>query len=212
MKTLYFDTETTGLRADGFILGGTVYPGKICQLAYLVEEDGDLVAAKNYYFAVDAIEPGATRVTGLTPSIVRDLSAGLGFADHADEIWRDFVSADVLVAHNITFDVRFLEVEFRRVGLSFDVWEKCFCTMRRFASVLKLPGRGSFYKMPSLEEFASFEGVTNEDIMRMMDELYHTRKAAHDARHDTVKMFLALDNACRSDMALAAAFHKFGWQ
>ena len=53
MKALYFDTETTGLRSDGFILGGNVYPGKICQLAYIMDEDG-VLTPKNFYFAVEA--------------------------------------------------------------------------------------------------------------------------------------------------------------
>ena len=207
MKALYFDTETTGLRTDGFLLDGTVYPGKICQLAYIIDEDG-VLTPKNYYFAVDAIEPGASRVTGLTVPIVRALSEGRVFADYADEIWQDFAVADVLVAHNLAFDERFLEVEFRRVGISFEVGDKGFCTMRRFAPVLKLRGRGAFYKMPSLEELAAFYGVTMADIMDMLRRLFHVEKDAHDARHDIVKMYLALDSACRGDMRLAAAFSK----
>ena len=208
MKALYFDTETTGLRADGFILSGKVYPGKICQLAYIVDEDG-VLTPKNFYFCVEAIDPEASRVNGLTVPKLRELSRGRVFADDADEIWHDFASADVLVAHNLAFDERFMTVEFRRLGMSFDVGDKGFCTMRRFASVLRLPGRGRFYKMPSLAELAFFEGVTDEDVMLLMDDLFHTRKAAHDARHDIVKMYLSLDNACKRDLYLASAFGKF---
>ena len=208
MKALYFDTETTGLRTDGFVLNGVRYPGKICQLAYIIDDDG-VLTPKNFYFAVDAIEPGACRVNGLTVPLLAELSEGRVFADDADEIWRDFASADVLVAHNITFDVHFMQAEFQRLSMSFYVGDKGFCTMRRFAPVLKLPGRGRFYKMPSLAEFAAYEGVTDFDVMLMMDDLFHTRKAAHDARHDIVKMYLALDNACRQDLYLASAFNKF---
>ena len=208
MKALYFDTETTGLRPDGFLQAGTVHMGKICQLAYVMEEDGGLTA-KNFYFAVDAIEASASAVTGLTVPIVMRLSRGEVFADHADEIWQDFATADVLVAHNLAFDERFMRAEFGRLGMSFEVGYKGFCTMQRFAPVLKLPGKGSRYKMPSLEEFAVCEGVSMPEIMDMMDALYHTRKAAHDARHDVVKMWLAMDHACRGDLTLAAAFGKF---
>ena len=208
MKAIYFDTETTGLRADGFLLNGVVYPGKICQLAYIMDEDG-VLSPKNFFFAVEAIDPDASRVNGLTVPLLLELSSGAVFSDYADEIWQDFASADVLVAHNLAFDERFMRTEFQRLGMSFEVGDKGFCTMRRFAPVLKLPGRGRFYKMPSLAEFATFEGVTDLDIMSMMDDLYHTRKAAHDARHDIVKMYLALDNACRRDLCLASAFGKF---
>jgi len=207
MKALYFDTETTGLRSDGFIMDGAVYPGKICQLAYIMDEDG-VLTPKNFYFAVDAIDAEASRVNGLTVPLLRDLSGGAVFADYADEIWQDFASADVLVAHNLAFDERFMRTEFQRLGMSFEVGDKGFCTMRRFASVLKLPGRGRFYKMPSLAEFAAFEGVTDQDIYQMMEDLFHARKDAHDARHDIVKMYLSLDNACKQDLYLANAFNK----
>ena len=189
------------------MLGGTLHPGQICQLAYVIEEEGGL-SAKNFYFAVEAIEPSASAVTGLTVPIVAALSRGRVFADDADEIWRDFAAADVLVAHNFSFDEGFMRTEFGRLGMSFDPGDKRFCTMRHFAPVLKLPARGRGYKFPSLEEFASYEGVRNADIMDLMRTLYGTEKQAHDARHDTVKMYLALDNACKQDLALAAAFGK----
>jgi DNA polymerase-3 subunit epsilon len=207
MRALYFDTETTGLRPDGFLLDGTVYPGKICQLAYIIDDDGVLLP-HNYYFAVNAIEPSASRVTGLTVPIVRTLSQGKVFADYADDIWQHFASADVLIAHNIAFDERFLHTEFARLGLQFEVGDKGFCTMRRFAPVMQLRGRGAFFKMPSLEEFASFYGVTNDAIMAMLRDLYDVERDAHDARHDIVKMYLALDAACRQNPHMAAAFGK----
>lgn len=209
MRALYFDTETTGLRATSFLLNGTVYPGKICQLAYIIEEDGNL-AARNYYFDVPAIDPAAGAVNGLTVPLLHRLSEGQVFADQADAIWRDFAAADVLVAHNFSFDEHFMQVEFERLGMSFDMREKGFCTMRRMAPVLCLPGRGGRYKMPSLQEFAAAFGVTTPQILATMHRLYGAESGAHDARHDTVKMYLALDNACRQDLALAQAFGKFG--
>ena len=51
---LYFDTETTGLR-----------PGRIIQLAYIIDY-GDTIKAKNFYFNVPYIEPGASMVHGIT--------------------------------------------------------------------------------------------------------------------------------------------------
>ena len=61
---LYFDTETMGL-----------YPGRIIQLAYILD-DGENAVGKNFYFAVDYIEPSATAVHGITVEKLRVLSGG----------------------------------------------------------------------------------------------------------------------------------------
>lgn len=206
MRALYFDTETTGLRADAFLLGGVVYPGKICQLAYLIEEEGAL-SAHNYYFDVPAVDPCASNVTGLTVEVLRELSGGLKFEDVADEIWQDFAAADVLIAHKFDFDERFMRTEFARLGMSFNEDNKGFCTMRGFTPILRLPGYKGRWKSPSLHEFAEAEGVRPQEIDEMMRAVFGASSHVHDARYDTVMMYLALDKACRADMILA---HQFG--
>ena len=209
MKVLYFDTETTGLRAEGFVQDGVMHPGKICQLAYVIEEDGAL-SARNYYFAVDAIEAGASAVTGLTVPEVARLSGGHRFEEYVDEFLPDFATADRIVAHNLSFDERVMQAECARLGLRFYTGEHGFCTMRAFTPIMRLPGKGGRYKFPSLAEFARFYEVSDEEVMTVMRSLFDAEKGAHDARHDVVKMYLALDRACRYDLQLAAMFGKLG--
>ena len=195
MKVLYFDTETTGLSPAGNYVHGHTYPGQICQLAYLIDEGTELVA-KNFYFAVEYIEPGAARVTGLSVPLVAELSKGRRFADDVEEIAADFAAADLVVAHNLSFDEKFMKVEMDRCGYTFDLSQKGWCSMRGFAPILRLPGgRNSLYKFPSLAELAAYWGIDDQAVRMEMEWLYHADRDAHDARHDTVKMYLSIQRA-----------------
>ena len=59
---LVFDTEATDLE-----------PGQICQLAYLLEQDGE-ITARNYFFSVDDMSPGAQEVHGFSKEMLEELS------------------------------------------------------------------------------------------------------------------------------------------
>ena len=194
MRVLYFDTETTGLHPDGIDVDGVCYPGQVCQLAYLLCE-GDSVTPYNYYFSVQYIEPAASAITGLTVPGVYRLSGGRVFADDAPTIARHFAWADVVVAHNLYFDQRFMANEFLRVGMPFDLADRGFCSMRALTPVLCLPGTRSRYKWPSLAELAAYFGVQDADVQLQMQKFYGRQCQAHDARFDTVKMYLALQKA-----------------
>ncbi len=205
MNVLYFDTETTGLSPTGAYVDGHMYPGQICQLAYIVD-NGKVQVPKNFYFEVQYIEPSAARVTGLTVETVRYLSGGRRFADDVDEIKQDFDRADKIVAHNLSFDHKFMQAEMARCGYSFDITGRGFCTMRGFTDVLRIPSRRFGFKSPSLEELAHFYGIDDNAIYNELHWLYDVNKDAHDARHDTVKMFLAVQKAIQCDPKFAALF------
>lgn len=188
MKIIYFDTETTGLSA-GPLLGGR-YFGKICQLSYIIINDGEQIA-KNFFFKVDYIEPAASEVTGLTPEKLAVLSGGREFSDDAEEIYADFSSADFIVSHNFQFDQKFMEAEFNRLGRRFD-YRRSICSMRATCDFLKIPG-WKRYKLPSLAELGAFFGVKDSEVIAKTQELYCSNSIAHDARFDTVKLMLAVE-------------------
>ena len=190
MKILYFDTETTGLSPKGGYAYGQAYLGKICQLAYIIEEDGAFTA-KNFYFAVEYVETGAKAVNGLNPRLLYELSGGREFSDDSEEIGRDFAEADVIVAHNFSFDHKFMEAEFSRINREF-VYKRSFCTMRGCTSFLQLPpSRGKCFRAPSLAILAEFFKVSEEEVNEMNLRLFGARSDAHDARYDTVKLALS---------------------
>lgn len=188
MRIIYFDTETTGLNVS-------LTQGQICQLAYTICENGS-VTAKNFFFAVDYIDPAASQVTGLTVPILYRLSGGQKFADKIDEIEDDFVSADHIVAHNFSFDKKFMEMEFMRLNRVF-AYKNGVCSMRSTADFLQIstPYCKTRFKNPNLKELGDAFGVSDEEVIQTAIELYNSSSAAHDARFDTVKLMLAVEKA-----------------
>jgi len=189
MRILYFDTETTGLSPLGGNAYGKAYQGHICQLTYIIEDEGELTA-KNFYFAVDYVEYGASKVNGLTPSLLYALSGGREFSDDYDEISKDFAQADVIVAHNFAFDCKFMQAEYRRLNGEF-IYKNSFCTMKGTKEYLQLPGSRGSFKAPNLAELATAFGVEEDEVQEYCQKLFSTSSVAHDARYDTVKLMLA---------------------
>ena len=179
-RILFFDTETSGLN-----------PGSICQLSYLIL-DGNNIEAKNYFFKVDYVEPGAERIHGLSVEKLCKLSNNRTFNDNLYLLHSDFHNADLLVGHNISFDLKFILAEYRKCGRSFSLRES-FCTMRYFTNICKIPHyRGYGYKWPRLEELTQFFNINDTDIRQETESIFDCQDVGyHDARFDTVATYLA---------------------
>ena len=178
---IFFDTETTDL-----------YPGQICQLTYLMQ-DRERISAKNFFFSVKEVMPGAQSVHGFSKEKLEELSLGKIFSDNIDEIERDFLSADLVVAHNLSFDGMFMRKEFERVGKIFKVKED-MCSMKESVSSCKLSrtnGRG--YKYPKLSELCDFVGVSERDIILATKQFFNASTSFHDARFDATALCLAVN-------------------
>lgn len=179
---LFFDTETTGL-----------YPGRIIQLSYILA-DGVSLKAKNFFFAVEYIEPSASAVNGFTVEKLAELSQGRTFSWDIDEIYDDFAAADLIVAHNVAFDVNFLIAEFSYQDRKFRYKEE-FDTMKYFTPILKLERtshRG--YKYPKLSEVCEYLDVYPYDVTRASGKIFgETAVAAHDARYDATALYLCFE-------------------
>ncbi len=183
---IYLDTETTGL-----------YPGQICQLSYIIQ-DGYKVVAKNYFFSVDYVEPGAQMVHGFSVEKLDKLSNGKDFSCFIDEIERDILNADLVIAHNSQFDFNFLGKEFERCRREFFV-KQSFCSMKGMTAVCKLPKtRGLGYKYPKLSELTAYLGVSDKDVEENTVKLYGNTVGYHDARFDTVALYTALNKGMQN--------------
>jgi DNA polymerase-3 subunit epsilon len=185
-KAVIFDTETTSIDAK---------TGGICQLSYIVVDIsngtiGDVLKAKNYYFAVDFINPNAERVHGLSTRKLFTLSEGIRFSDVAEDIMEDF-DADVFIGHNIQFDKRFINAEFVRNELV-DRVDNTFCTMNHYKNILKLTNVRGGLKAPKLEETINFLKISPRTISNKAIELFGGFSGYHDARYDTVSTLLLL--------------------
>ncbi|MBO8161911.1 MAG: UvrD-helicase domain-containing protein [Thermosipho sp. (in: Bacteria)] len=175
---LIFDCETTGLN-----------PGNICQLSYLICNERS-IKAKNFYFTVDYVEPEAQRVHNLSVNKLRQLSNNKRFKDFFREIKDDFCNADLLIAHNYSFDMKFIKAEFSRQGYKY-MPNDSFCTMRYFTDICKLYNQSHRYKYPKLKELANFLNINKYDILCTVKEYYGEDSISfHDARFDVTTTFL----------------------
>ncbi len=179
MKSIFLDTETTGLK-----------PGQIAQLTYLIEENKELTVAKNYFFTVQTMSPQAEMVHGFSIEKLDELSQGATFEDFHNDILKDF-NDSTCIAHNVKFDRGFVEAELDRINKIAE-FKNYFCTMEYFKNIVKLPGKfKNGYKNPKVEEVLDFYKITPEKVLQKTKYIFECEDVSfHDARYDTVAMYL----------------------
>lgn len=122
MKKIFIDTETTGLS-----------PGNILQLTYCIctknnEGKEKVSVCKNFFFNVDYINPSAQAIHGFSKEKIEILSHKKEFKDSAQEICSDFKNG-IFIAHNVSFDKKFMAAEFSNFPYLDWMPKKFFCTM-----------------------------------------------------------------------------------
>jgi DNA polymerase-3 subunit epsilon len=106
MRQIFFDTETTGLHAEG--------GDRIIEIG-CVEMVNRQLTGRNLHLYINperASHEDALRIHGLTEAFLADKPV---FAKIADELI-EFLSGAELVIHNAAFDVGFMNAELRRLG------------------------------------------------------------------------------------------------
>lgn len=183
---IFFDTETTGL-----------IPGRIIQLSYIMQSETE-VRAKNFFFAVEYVEPSAVAVHGFTPEKLAVLSGGKTFSCDIDEIYDDFAAADLIVAHNVRFDINFMIAEFCYQDRRFR-YKNEFDTMKFFTPIMKLSRENhKGYKYPKLSEMIEYFDIYPYDVTRKTAELFSVPgTGGHDARYDSTALYLAFNEGAK---------------
>ena len=151
MKYLFFDTETTGLPKN-FKAPYTDLDNwpRVVQLSWLVSENSDVLTESDNIIKVDfPIPEVSAKIHGITNEV--SLAKGRDLNDVLDEILVAIEDADVLVCHNLSFDLAILQAELMRAGKNHGISKKMFCTMKSAVDYCKLPGNYGF-KWPKLEE------------------------------------------------------------
>lgn len=153
MRILVFDTETSGLNPQWNV---------ILQLSYQIVDSASWVSAKtvNHYFSWPEnkakVSEDAIRVNGLTEEV-------LSSKQHSnrkmalEEFVADKDACDLLVAHNLEFDKKFIIASCREEGVKYanNGWSQSYDTMKRTTNYCRIPkGYGSGYKLPRLTELA----------------------------------------------------------
>jgi len=151
---LFFDTETTGLPRNWHapVTDLANWP-RMVQLAWLLQTDaGEPLESGSVIIRPDGfvIPPDASRVHGITTE--RALREGVDLGSALGAFAAAMTRAEVLVAHNMSFDEMIAGAEFLRTGIDNRLFGMHrFCTMKATTDVCRLPGRYGF-KWPTLTE------------------------------------------------------------
>ena len=125
MKILFFDTETTGLsktrELSYAVLDKWPY---IVQFSYLIYDDqnnnNNLIKIRDHIMKLPAtfqMDQENIQIHGITNEISQ--KKGIHFENIIEEVVKDFQSVDLIVAHNLEFDLNLLKIEMMRKILNY---------------------------------------------------------------------------------------------
>jgi DNA polymerase-3 subunit epsilon len=154
---LFFDTETTGIPDFNKPPEDAGQP-RLVQLAALLTDDTGLeVASANLLIKPGDFDfpPGAVKAHGITKE--HALACGVQ-AESAIRLFLDMWKiADLIVAHNVKFDYRIMQIEIARhpqVAVGFESGKKrSFCTMNEMTDICQCPPfKYGKWKWPKMQE------------------------------------------------------------
>ena len=163
MRILVFDTETSGLDPQWNV---------ILQLSYQIVDSDSWSTLKtvNHYFPWPEdkmrVSPGAIIVNGLTEEVLAEKQLS-DRKTALEEFVKDRDTCDLLVAHNLEFDKKFIIAACREENVKYasSGWAKSYDTMKRTTSFCQIPKAwGGGYKWPKLTELADCLFVGYSDI------------------------------------------------
>ena len=207
MKVIVFDTETTGLPTERN--PSITQPWKwphIVQISFILynTETRELLACQDHIIRVGddiVISKRSQEIHGITPS--RCKRRGIDIKIALEDFNEHLRQADVVVAHNVSFDKRMVMVESIRNKMAqhftIDGRRKPeFCTMKRSTDLCKIEVTSKdgdkYFKYPTLAELHKelFDTIPNGLHDSMADVLICLRCYAkcehdHDTRHKSCR-------------------------
>ncbi len=156
----FFDVETTGLALN--------QGDKICEVAALKVCNGEKLASFHSLVNSDRmISPGAYAVNGITAEMLNDKPR---FQQIGDDLLKIFAGS-VIVCHNASFDISFLETELNRAGL--------FLPPLPIVDTLVLARRYFKFSRNRLGDIATSLGIKIDRQHRAMDDCIITMNIFH---------------------------------
>jgi DNA polymerase III epsilon subunit-like protein len=187
MITLIFDTETTDRHDYNAPYLHNSHPDIVQLAAILRDEDGRIMSSMDVLLKKERpIQPGALAVHHITDEMCEMFGV---WPENALYVFSNLLrNAQVVVAHNISFDKQMIDVGLHRVDpdLKLD-WSQVVRhdTMKAATNICKLPNpKGSGYKWPKLGEV--YEHFFQEKI-----------DGAHDAMVDVMSCARVYDELVR---------------
>jgi DNA polymerase-3 subunit epsilon len=116
---LFFDTETTGLENP-----------QLVQLAYILSDGGGRIIEQNEFIVKPKgfeIPVDAVKFHGITTEIANE--KGIELSEVLANFKRVLIQAEYVVAHNINFDTKVMNIAFEKIGLQqIFLSKKLICT------------------------------------------------------------------------------------
>ena len=179
---LFFDTETTGLPKNWSapVTDFANWP-RLVQLAWLICDDkGNELSGENYIIKPEGflIPIEAANVHGI--STEKALKQGKDLQNALNDFSNTINNSNVLVAHNINFDIKIIGAEFLRKNVINSLKDiPKFCTMQTTTNYCKIPhanSNGGGYKWPKLVELHT--KLFAEDFSNAHDALADVKACA----------------------------------
>lgn len=177
---LFFDTETTGLPRDWNAPVTQVenWP-RLVQLAWLLfDREGHKLEGAEHLIKPEGfvIPAESSRVHGITTE--QALAEGVSLRSALEEFAAKIAAAELLVAHNMSFDEKIMGAEFLRSEIASGLFTtERVCTMLSSIEFCALPAsNGKGYKWPRLSELHL--KLFGEDFADAHDALVDTSACA----------------------------------
>lgn len=168
MKLLVFDTETSGLPTTKQINLETLslWPN-IVQLSWVVLDTETLKLIEyDYIISSNTISEESINIHGITQSMNKERGYKFGCIYDIFEICLS--TCDIIIGHNIDFDINMIKVECMRLNIVFTLSKPVYCTMKSTTQMCKIP-QGFGYKWPKLEELHKY--LFNESASNLHDAI-----------------------------------------
>jgi DNA polymerase-3 subunit alpha len=155
-KYLIYDTETSGFYKKGIETKPAKEQPWIVQMGMILtngEKDFNRLAI-NIKAEGRSIDPGAEKVHGIS---VKDAEFGLKELQALEIFLTMFYNADIIVCHNVAFDLPMTRLALVRNGLELPAQhlknKEAICTMKSTTNYCALPNKWlNSFKWPKLEE------------------------------------------------------------
>ena len=160
IRYLFLDTETTGLphKVTLDLTGRTEWP-RLVQLSWIITNGvGSILSKSDYIIRPDGFQIPASSeaIHGISTS--RAIQEGRSLAEVLEKFYHDYSSSDVIIGHNVDFDIGVLDSEYKHLGRDSIVLDnkETVCTMKLSKEYCKIKSRwGEGYDYPSLQDLYS---------------------------------------------------------
>jgi len=173
-RYLFFDTETSGWPPQG----------RLVQIAAMVtNEDGKGLLSMDLLVTPVGFEipEKAVAIHGITTE--KAMAEGYQLRSVIRMFSKFVLFSDVVIAHNIQFDMRVLRQEFQLAGMAKEYLHMKnlpqFCTMKSATDFCQIPKSSGGYKWPTLEEL--YERATDGQPIENAHNAFYDVKAMTEA-------------------------------